>query len=116
MLLGKHFVLLLHFSHLSAEFLNILLFSSDLLLDHWVDLLHVLRVSSHAAAGSDDATSFRLLDLIKHPVALLVLLHDLIETLGATKVVELLLKMLNAILKTTFLTDVSDQVLIDFHH
>ena len=116
MLLGKHFVLLLHLSHLGAEFLNVLFFGSNLLLDHWVDLLHVLRVCSHAAAGSNDATLLRLLDLIKHDVALPVLLHDLIETLGATKIVELLLEVLNAIFEATFLTDVSNQVLVDFHH
>lgn len=81
MLLGKHLILLLQLSHLSAEFLNVLFFGGDLLLKGRIDLLHVLRIWRHAVGGCNDTTLLGLLDLIKHPIAFLVLLHDLVETL-----------------------------------
>ena len=76
-----------------------------------------MRVGHQTTARRDRAALLRLLDILKHLLALGVFLEDLVELFGAAELVELDLKVLDAAAKTSaLLSDLLDQHLIGLHH
>ena len=68
-----------------------------------------MRVGHQTAARRDRAALLRLLDILKHLLALGVFLEDLVELFGAAELVELDLKVLDAATKTSaLLSDLLD--------
>ena len=117
MLLGNHLIFSLDLPDLVTQLFNVLLLLSDLLLQDRVELLRVVRVGHETATRRDRTALLRLLDILKHLLALGVFLEDLVELFGAAELVELDLKVLDAAAKTSaLLSDLLDQHLIGLHH
>ena len=76
-----------------------------------------MRVGHETATRRDRTALLRLLDILKHLLALSVLLEDLVELFGAAELVELDLEVLDAAAESSaLLSDLFDQQLVGLHH
>ena len=113
MLLCKHLILIAEVSELGAHLFDVLFLCLDLVLDDWVQVLHV---SGWHAAGRGHRTIFlRLLDLLKHLLALLKLFLNLAQLVGATCFFEGFGELSDANLKAVFTSDLVDKLVVGLH-
>ena len=76
-----------------------------------------MGVGHQTATRWDRAALLRLLNVLKHLLALGVLLEDLVELFGAAKLVELNLEVFDATAETgALLSDLLDEQLVGLHH